>query len=75
MPPPYTINIEWQEKKGDIISEKKMGRPTTNPKIYQTRIRMTEEEVQKLNFCSEKLGISKTDVISIAVDKIYKGLL
>lgn len=53
---------------------KKMGRPTDNPKIHQTRIRMSDTELQKLNYCSEVLKISKTDVINMGVDKVYTEL-
>lgn len=35
---------------------KKMGRPTENPKIIQTRIRMTKDEASMLNECAIKLG-------------------
>lgn len=53
---------------------KKIGRPTDNPKIHQTRIRMSDTELQKLNYCSEVLKISKTDVINMGVDKVYTEL-
>lgn len=53
---------------------KKMGRPTDNPKIHQTRIRMSDEELQKLNYCSEILEISKTDVINMGIDKVYEEI-
>ena len=50
----------------------KKGRtPSKNPKNHQTRIRMTEEQVQKLEFCSQSLKISKTDVINKGVDMVY----
>ena len=41
------------------------GRPTDNPKRNQTKIRMTDDEVAKLNYCSEKLGLTKTAVINL----------
>lgn len=53
---------------------KKMGRPTTAPKIHQTRIRMSDNELEKLNYCSDKLKISKTGVINMGIDKVYKEL-
>ena len=53
---------------------KKMGRPTTDPKKNQTRIRMTDTELEKLNYCSEVLGISKTEVINLGVNKVYEEL-
>ena len=60
-------------KGGEILVNKK-GRPTDAPKKYQTRIRMSDEEVSKLNFCSEKLGITKTAVINMGIDKVYEEL-
>ena len=54
---------------------RKMGRPTNNPKIHQTRIRMSDVELQRLNYCSETLGISKTDVINKGVEKVYRELI
>ena len=51
---------------------KKMGRPTNDPKKHDTRIRMTEEDVEILNFCAEKMGITKADVIRIGIRKVYE---
>lgn len=50
------------------------GRPTDNPKRNQTKIRMTDDEVAKLNYCSEKLGLTKTAVINLGIDKVYAEL-
>ncbi|EFS20585.1 hypothetical protein FSBG_00082 [Fusobacterium gonidiaformans 3-1-5R] len=55
-------------------TKKKMGRPTNNPKNIQTRIRMTEEEAKKLDFCAKTLNTSKTEIISKGVDKIYQEI-
>lgn len=45
--------------------KKRMGRP---PKQEQSRnkslnIRLTEDELERINACSEKLGMSRTDTI------------
>ena len=53
---------------------KKMGRPTNNPKKHDTRIRMTEEDVEILNFCAEKTGMTKADVIRIGIRKVYEEI-
>lgn len=53
---------------------KKMGRPTNNPKKYDTRIRMTEEEIEILNFCAEKMGMTKADVIRTGIRKVYEEI-
>ena len=53
---------------------KKMGRPTDNPKTIQTRIRMTKDESEMLNKCSDELGITKTEVIIKGIKLVYKKI-
>ncbi|WP_303997870.1 hypothetical protein [Megamonas hypermegale] len=53
---------------------KKMGRPTENPKIIQTRIRMTKDEADMLNECASELGKTKTDIIIMGIQKIYQEI-
>lgn len=50
----------------------KKGRPTDNPRRIQTRIRMNENENDMLEFCSKKLGITKTDVMILGLRKVYE---
>lgn len=52
----------------------KMGRPTSNPKRNQTKIRMTDNELEKLNYCCKKLNFTKTQVINLGIDKVYAEL-
>lgn len=53
-----------------------MGRPhSDNPKDYNTRIRMTEEERQKLDFCAEKTGMTKADIIRRGIELVYQELV
>ena len=55
-------------------TKKKMGRPTENPKNIQTRIRMTEEEAKKLEYCAKEKNMTKTDVIILGIEKVYTEL-
>nr|DAJ58128.1 MAG TPA: NikA, BACTERIAL CONJUGATION, RELAXASE, DNA [Caudoviricetes sp.] len=50
-----------------------MGRPYTagSPKTNNYRIRMTDEELRKLELCCERTGLSKADVIRLGIDKVY----
>jgi len=48
------------------------GRPTDDPKRLNTRIRLSEEDIRKLDFCAEKLGISKSEVIRRGIELAYK---
>lgn len=52
----------------------KMGRPTSEPKTHETRIRMSDEDVRILQICSEVKHISKTDVIRIGIRKVYEEI-
>lgn len=55
-----------------IKTKSKMGRPTDDPKVHQTRIRMTQHEWEMLNFCAETLGKTKTDIVVNGIENIYK---
>lgn len=53
---------------------KKLGRPKGITKNIQTRIRLSEEEAEKLEFCSKTMNLSKTEIIRIGIDKVYKEI-
>lgn len=55
-------------------TKKKMGRPTTSPKNIQTRIRMSEEDIEKLEYCTQKTNMSKSDVIRLGIEKVYQEI-
>lgn len=55
-------------------TKKKMGRPTENPKNIQMRIRLSEEEAKKLEACSEKLKVSKSDIVRLGIEKVYQEI-
>lgn len=48
-----------------------MGRPTNNPKSYRVSFRLSEEDIEKINFCTERTGKSKTDIIREGIKEIY----
>jgi predicted DNA-binding protein len=50
------------------------GRPTDDPKNLNTRIRLSENDVEKLDYCSKKLGIKKSEIIRMGIDKVYKEM-
>lgn len=50
------------------------GRPTDDPKNLNTRIRLSESDVEKLNYCTEKMGLKKSEVIRIGINKVYEEL-
>ena len=54
--------------------QKKMGRPTDNPKTEKIGIRLTVNELQDLQYCADKLGITRTEVINKGVQLIKSQL-
>lgn len=56
------------------IEKKKMGRPTTEPKTLNTRIRLSENDIKMLDFCVEKTGYKKSDIIRLGIKTVYDML-
>lgn len=70
---PYAIIFMVTQKRGDLMSPR-TGRPTTDPKNHETRIRMTDEDVRILEFCASKTGMTKTEVIRQGIREVYAKL-
>lgn len=52
------------------------ARPKGNDtKNNQYRLRMTDEELEKLEYCSKVTGLTKADVIRKGIDKVYNELI
>lgn len=81
MPPPDNRISFNTGKSQEVITvekeKKKMGRPYTaeSPKTNNYRIRMTDEELKKLEMCCEKTGLSKADVIRKGITLVYKEVI
>lgn len=53
----------------------KLGRPLSdNPKNIQMRIRFSEEEMQKLEYCCKELNLNKSEIIRKGIDMIYNNI-
>ena len=50
------------------------GRPTNDPKTLNTRIRLSEEDVRRLEYCSEKTGLTKAEIIRQGIKEVYEKL-
>ncbi|ANM47455.1 TPA: hypothetical protein U2D46_002324 [Streptococcus suis] len=53
----------------------KLGRPKSeNPRHHNTRIRMTDDELTMLEYCSKVTGKTKTDILMLGLEKVYKSI-
>lgn len=50
------------------------GRPTDDPKTLNTRIRLSEKDIDKLEFCCKQTGKNKAEIIRMGIDKVYTEL-
>lgn len=49
----------------------KKDKPTNSPKINRLELRMSDEDLETLNYCVEKTGNSKSDIIREGIREVY----
>ena len=47
------------------------GRPTDDPKVLNTRVRMSEEDIKLMDFCCKKTGLTKAEIIRMGIREVY----
>ncbi len=50
------------------------GRPTDSPKQHRESFRLSDSDVKKLDFCMNKTGMTKTDIIRQGIDLVYNKI-
>lgn len=48
-----------------------MGRPTNDPKNLMIKFRISNEDAEKLEFCSQKTGQTKSEIIRQGINEVY----
>lgn len=56
------------------LGNKKMGRPTDNPKNVSIKFKADDETVQKLKECSQRMAVSQAEILRKGVRRIYDDL-
>lgn len=52
----------------------RLGRPTTDPKVLNTRVRLSEEDTEMLEYCAEKTGKTKSEIIRQGIRLVYNSV-
>ena len=65
-----SYNYIVEQKGGDPLSGKKLGRPTDNPKPYRLGIRVDEKTLTALDTYCQEHTISRSDAVRIAVERL-----
>lgn len=50
------------------------GRPTNDPKSNWTGFRLSDSDIEKLNYCAEKTGMSKAEIVRKGIDMVYQQI-
>lgn len=60
-----------------MSENKKMGRPlkSNEPKSVSLHLRITKGEAEKIQRCSDKLGLNRTETIMQGIDLLEKSEL
>ena len=48
--------------------------PSKTPRSNQHRIRLTDTELEMLEYCCRQTGLSKSDVVRRGIEKVYQEL-
>ena len=56
------------------IENKRMGRPTTNPKNEDLKVRISKEDRQKLDYCIKHTNKNKSEIVREGIDRVYQQI-
>lgn len=54
--------------------QKKMGRPTQDPKDRTKNVRLSDSDIEKLDYCIKETGKAGNEIIRMGIDKVYQEL-
>lgn len=50
------------------------GRPTDDPKVLNTRIRLSEKDISMLDYCVKVTGMKKSEIIRQGIKEVYEKI-
>ncbi|MCQ1530904.1 ribbon-helix-helix domain-containing protein [Lutispora saccharofermentans] len=56
------------------LGNKKIGRPTDNPKDISLKVRLDNDTAKKLNECAKEINVSKAEIVRRGIHKFHDGL-
>lgn len=57
-----------------MSTNKKLGRPTDNPRNQRMSLKLTNDEMDMLEFCSKEMNEPRVNIISLGIKKVYNEL-
>ena len=50
------------------------GRPTDNPKKTRFEVRLSDDDIAKLEYCYQQTGLSKAEILRKGLELVYQSL-
>lgn len=51
-----------------------MGRPTTNPKNEELKVRISKEDKERLEYCINNSNKNKSEIVREGIEKVYNEM-
>ena len=51
-----------------------MGRPTTNPKNIELKVRISNKDKERLDYCIENSNKTKSEIVREGIEKVYSEI-
>lgn len=48
------------------------GRPTDDPKSIPYKVRLSNGDIEKLDYCQKMLGLTKAEIIRQGIEEVYQ---
>lgn len=56
------------------MGSRKTGRPSSDPKRLELKVRISEDDKQKIDTIQDKTNMSKSDIVRKGIDKVYQDI-
>lgn len=51
-----------------------MGRPTINPKNIELKVRISNEDKERLDYCIKSCNKTKSEIVREGIEKVYSEI-
>lgn len=71
---PFIINVQPIKERSDRVLPAHGRPPSKDPKTHDTKIRMSDTDIEMLKYCCEQTGKKKAEIIRIGIKKVYEEI-
>ena len=64
--------IYYHQQQSEVMKLQKAAEPSKSESMRMVSFRLSEEDIEKITFCANALDGTKSDVVRIGIDLIFK---